>query len=270
MSLPEQRCFLVSKDVVVPLSTQQPVVLGRDPVAANFLLSDDRVSRVHAMILFRDGQYLVKDLNSSNGTFVNGRRVVGVIPLKPGDRIGISPFSLEFVQPQLPAADSITAGRADGRNKFEGSIATLPVADLIQLLNATQQSGTLSVVDTEEKRADLTFLDGEIVEARYDGLQGEAAVYNLMRARRGSFEFVKSERPFAPIRPAVPPGAPEAAQTIAGDRQIMRRTQSLLLEGARLMDEAGRPDTTGLHANGATTRDSSTARDFHPFGNLIN
>ena len=267
MNHPEQKCFLVSKDLVIPLSTQQPVVLGRDPTAANFMLSDDRVSRVHAMVLFRDHQYLVKDLNSSNGTFLNGRRVTGASPLKAGDRIGIAPFSLEFVQPLPSGDDAAGGGLQEGRNKFEGSITTLPVTDLIQLLNATQQSGMLVIVDTEGRQADLGFVDGEIEQAHYDGHHGEDAVYHLMRARRGRFEFTKVDRPPAAADRTSAPGDP--AQTVSGERQIVRRTQSLLLEGARLMDEAGHPDTARLSVGGVTTRDSSTAHDLSPLRNLL-
>lgn len=266
MKHPEQKSFLVSKDVVIPLSTQQPVVLGRDPTAANFLLSDDRISRVHAMILFREGQYVVKDLNSSNGTYLNGRRVSGVAPIKAGDRIGIAPFSLEFVQTPQPGAESAAGGLADSLNKFEGSITTLPVTDLIQLLNATKQSGLLQILDTDGRRADLVFVDGEIEQAHYDGHEGEAAVYHLMRARRGQFEFTKVDQPPTPARPAV---ATDPGQTASGDRQIARRTQSLLLEGARLMDEAGHPDTARLSVGGATTRDSSTANDLTGMRSLL-
>ncbi len=261
---PEQRSFLVSKDLVVPLSTQQPVVLGRDPVAANFVLSDDRVSRVHAMLLFRDGHYLVKDLNSSNGTFLNGRRVAGTAPLKPGDRIGITPFSLEFVQPHATGA---AAALQDHRDKFEGSITTLPVADLIQLLNATQQSGVLTITDTENRQADLLFGNGEIEQAHYDGKSGEDAVYALMRSRGGRFEFTKLEHApgHMPAPTSANPNDSSAGQTVTGERQIVRRTQSLLLEGARLMDESFGPDTARLSPTGATTRDSSTAGGLNHF-----
>jgi pSer/pThr/pTyr-binding forkhead associated (FHA) protein len=45
------------------------------------------VSRRHAQISRRDDGYVIEDLNSTNGTFINAQRVVGVVPLTPGDLI---------------------------------------------------------------------------------------------------------------------------------------------------------------------------------------
>jgi two-component system, NtrC family, sensor kinase len=53
----------------------EPIVrLGRDP-ASTIPLHDTEVSRHHAEIRRTDGEYAISDLNSSNGTFVNGQRI---------------------------------------------------------------------------------------------------------------------------------------------------------------------------------------------------
>lgn len=250
ISKTETRCFLVSKDVVVPLSGGSPVVLGRDPATCNFVLSDERVSRVHAMLLMRDNQYFVKDLNSSNGTRVNGRKIVNPVQLKPGDVVSIPPFDLEFVRPDYAQGAEPGEGALSGmeikNNKLEGTLATLPVADLIQLLNATLQSGILTITDKDEKQADLIFQEGEVVQAHYDGEMGEEAVYALMRNRQGRFEFTKMDRFPLQQRLHTQPEGPLSAER---QRQIRRRTQSLLLEGARLMDER-RPEARSTNASG--------------------
>ena len=60
-------------------------------------LSHDSVSRVHAE-LFRDGGdgWLLRDLGSTNGTQVNGSRIIGTVAVRPGDRVvfGSSAFRL--------------------------------------------------------------------------------------------------------------------------------------------------------------------------------
>lgn len=62
----------------------QTISIGRDP-SNNIVLNDNYVSRKHAqLILLDNGQVLIKDLGSSNGTFVNGNRITGVY-LKTGD-----------------------------------------------------------------------------------------------------------------------------------------------------------------------------------------
>jgi pSer/pThr/pTyr-binding forkhead associated (FHA) protein len=72
-------------------------VLGRDP-KADFVLSDDRVSRRHALIR-RDwsGTY-VKDLGSLNGIAVNGRRIIWR-RLAHGDEVVLGATRFRFVDP---------------------------------------------------------------------------------------------------------------------------------------------------------------------------
>jgi two-component system, NtrC family, sensor kinase len=55
-------------------STQSPIVLGRDG-ACTIQLHDTEVSRLHAELRLVDGDWLLVDLNSSNGTFINNRRI---------------------------------------------------------------------------------------------------------------------------------------------------------------------------------------------------
>jgi hypothetical protein len=54
----------------------QPIAIGRE--ATNDIeLADGRVSRHHAVLWAADGQWQLRDLDSANGTFVDGRRVNG-------------------------------------------------------------------------------------------------------------------------------------------------------------------------------------------------
>ncbi|MDE3112641.1 MAG: FHA domain-containing protein [Chloroflexota bacterium] len=65
----------------------EPLTIGRD-VENDLVLDDRRVSRRHAEIRLRLGRYTLYDLQSTNGTFVNGRRVAEVV-LSDGDRVTI-------------------------------------------------------------------------------------------------------------------------------------------------------------------------------------
>lgn len=56
------------------------LTIGRSPALVDAVLADHRVSRRHLRISWREGRFEVEDLNSSNGTVVNGR------PLEPFDR----------------------------------------------------------------------------------------------------------------------------------------------------------------------------------------
>ena len=69
------------------------VLVGRDPNADLRLdpLRDRDASARHAEIRRRDGRWIVRDLNSTNGTFLNGRRISAEAALQDGDRIGCGP-----------------------------------------------------------------------------------------------------------------------------------------------------------------------------------
>jgi len=66
---------------------QHELVIGRNP-SSDVMLSGPQVSRRHALLSFRDGAWFVRDLDSTNGTIVNGRSV-GSCELHPGDRLVI-------------------------------------------------------------------------------------------------------------------------------------------------------------------------------------
>lgn len=65
------------------------VILGRD-VTNNIILSDPEVSRRHSRLTLSPQGYVLEDLGSTNGTFVNGERLSGPHLLIPGDQIGLS------------------------------------------------------------------------------------------------------------------------------------------------------------------------------------
>jgi pSer/pThr/pTyr-binding forkhead associated (FHA) protein len=64
-----------------------PIVIGREGPAARFVIADPAVSRRHAQISRQGDGYVIEDLNSTNGTFINAQRVVGAAPLSPGDLV---------------------------------------------------------------------------------------------------------------------------------------------------------------------------------------
>jgi len=69
------------------ISLKEPdVILGRDP-RSSIVVDHPQVSRRHARIAWRDDVWVIHDLGSTNGTFVNGRVVDEVRPLVNGDTI---------------------------------------------------------------------------------------------------------------------------------------------------------------------------------------
>ena len=83
------------------------VVVGRHPHCDSRLVSP-RVSRWHCCLTEVDGAVWVRDLGSTNGIWINGRRVMSG-RLRPGDVLGIAHirYRLEKAQPDRPStADS--------------------------------------------------------------------------------------------------------------------------------------------------------------------
>jgi len=66
---------------------QEELVIGRDP-NCDLVLADDTVSRTHALLTFRDGAWIIRDLESTNGTRLNGQ-YVGRCRLAPGDQLAL-------------------------------------------------------------------------------------------------------------------------------------------------------------------------------------
>ncbi|GCE26526.1 hypothetical protein KDA_20100 [Dictyobacter alpinus] len=57
-----------------PLSRDQSLTVGRQP-GVNLVINEGSISRQHALLTYRDGQYVIRDLESLNGTFLNERRL---------------------------------------------------------------------------------------------------------------------------------------------------------------------------------------------------
>jgi hypothetical protein len=68
------------------------------------------VSRRQAELREENGAWSVRDLGSSNGTFLNGQRLTGEQPLRPGDEISFGKFSLFFERAFTEGVPAVEAG----------------------------------------------------------------------------------------------------------------------------------------------------------------
>jgi len=66
--------------------SKSEIVIGRD-VNADVAVNTAEVSRRHARLLLDAGVYIIEDLGSTNGTFINGQRLNSPMPLRSGDVI---------------------------------------------------------------------------------------------------------------------------------------------------------------------------------------
>lgn len=86
-------------------------VLGREGAKADIVLRDQAVSKKHAKIYEKNGRWLLEDLASSNGTFIDNRRITEPVQLTPGLVFALSENQFEVLQ---------IIGAANGKAAFAG------------------------------------------------------------------------------------------------------------------------------------------------------
>jgi FHA domain len=103
------------------------VAIGRQD--GDLVVEDPEVSRRHAVLRRSGGSVVVEDLDSTNGTFVNGERIRSPITVGPGDQVRVGGTTLE-IEPDQRADDTI--------------VSTPPRPDQIRSAEAPPSGGGLS------------------------------------------------------------------------------------------------------------------------------
>ncbi|MFD7132325.1 FHA domain-containing protein [Streptomyces sp. NPDC059894] len=75
--------------------TEHTLRIGRDP-ASGLRLTHESVSRVHAELRRQGGMWVLRDLGSTNGTTVNGRRVIGAAVVREGDQVAFGQMAFRL------------------------------------------------------------------------------------------------------------------------------------------------------------------------------
>jgi pilus assembly protein CpaF len=85
----------------------------------DLMLPKGNVSKHHARLLYRDGRFIVTDLKSTNGTYVNGRKIAQATIVREGDKIYIGDFVLRL------DAGGASGGDVAANNDNDESVRTL-------------------------------------------------------------------------------------------------------------------------------------------------
>ena len=101
---------------------------------------------------------------------------------------------------------------------MRGQLATLPFAELVQLLHASRRTGTL-LLSGKGRNARLGFQNGQLAFAESDTARGEEVFYDLVRWNDGDFRL------------------DQEADTFPEDARIQTDTLAMLMEAVRRMDE---------------------------------
>ena len=222
--------FVAGKDQgrEFPLPPDLNIVIGRVS-DVDLLLLDEKVSRKHAKISTHQGQVLIEDLASRNGTFVNGVRIRSV-ELKEGDQIAIGAATIKLVslgdaKPRSPYPTASIAQAARSPTPavsplISGSISEMPLPDLLQLFDNSRKSGVLTI-RSSQGIGKVYLREGQVYHAEVEAnpvVKPRKAFYRMFAWTEGAFDLK-------------PLGEPVVAE------EITESTTSLVLEGVRQLDE---------------------------------
>ena len=214
------------------LEAGREAVLGRGD-DCELRLESGGASRRHAAVRTApDGGCWVRDLGSTNGTFVNGERVEGERVLRPGDRIEIGEASVTFyrmdpamaaTKPPLSAGGGertiLMQAPAPRATALGGRLEEIPTFAVLQMLEMGGKTGMLTF-EGEGEKVRIWLLGGKPVHAEGEKTRGEEAAFAGLRLQHGSFRFDTGAQP------------PETT--------LAATLTELLLEAARLGDEEER------------------------------
>ena len=112
--------------------------------------NSDLVSRHHCVFTVDDFSLRLRDLGSTNGTYVNGQRLVGAVNLKPGDRVLIGKLDFEVLIAEtstvVPAASNVDTVAIAGTPEA-ASASTQFAMPVLDLTAATPSTQTVSFPD---------------------------------------------------------------------------------------------------------------------------
>jgi len=209
------------------LDPEQPVIIGRQ-AQCDLSLQDNDVSRAHAEVSFENGQYILRDLGSTNGTFLNGKEITTPSPLSPGDRIEVGPREVTFCELTAEAVDApvsadaaatIIAERMPSSESFAGDLSQIPPFAVLQVLEMGSKSGVLEI-EGDEIRCRIWMHEGVPIHAESNTQTGFDAAISIVNIDRGRFRF--------------------EPQNVIVEPTIACSVTELLMEACRLLDEQER------------------------------
>jgi len=187
----------------LPLRRGHRYVVGRGR-DCDIVVNDAMASRHHACLEVMDGvdRVALDDMDSRNGTFVNGQKILGPTDLPDGGRlrVGRTVFVLQLAaeppveQLEETCTSSFNPDTEDPAGPDGGELAALGALVTLKLVVNARRSVTMHVA-LPTAAARIEFRNGEIVSARHGGLNGFSALVRIARAESGIFWLVEATGP---------------------------------------------------------------------------
>jgi serine phosphatase RsbU (regulator of sigma subunit) len=199
-------------------------IIGRQPDAAIYLESL-AVSRHHARIVCEDGVYFVEDTGSSNGTYVNGHRIAGRVPLGERDTLQIGPYELNLhVDPASGPSEpaQIIRARVEAQPSNHTLFSHNPAQKLQVILQISHDLGnTLDLDPVLGKLLDhLLRLFPQADRGMVLLCEKERLV---VRAQRTRYQLETTDYPYSRtiVRKALDEGVGLLSEDVRGDRNLV-------------------------------------------------
>ncbi|MGH9277762.1 MAG: FHA domain-containing protein [Acidimicrobiales bacterium] len=154
------------------------ITIGRGEGNDVALAGDRLVSNVHAVIESYGASYALRDLGSSNGTFVNGQSVVGERVLRPGDEIRMGGTQLLF-----RGAAAGTGERTDTGPKAP-AVTTREREVLVALCRPLLRATPFAQPATISEMAEALVVSEAAVKFHLANLYDKFAIYDAAQSRR--------------------------------------------------------------------------------------
>jgi hypothetical protein len=148
-----------------PYFIEPGTLIGRGP-QAELVILEPSVSHLHAAITRERGTYIVRDLGSSWGTFVQGHRIDGEAPIAPGNRVRFGDVAFHFVAdlPPGPRPERFDAPTYRAPQKLPETSTGRP--QLAMTLSEASGGGGMLVIGT--RQVSLTAAQFELVTRLVD------------------------------------------------------------------------------------------------------
>jgi pSer/pThr/pTyr-binding forkhead associated (FHA) protein len=223
-------------------------LIGRDE-RLSIPIEDIQVSRTHAQIIYNSLGFWIEDLNSRNGTFVNGMRITGKAPLRNGDTIRLGETTLVFDQETRPGTPMklhpvLTEEESSGENEEVGEERKKIIALWAEIQIARQKKDWETAIARCEA---ILFLDPTHSKARSEltAIQKEQKIAQLSSEAQAAQEAKEWDTVIARLQTILnlEPGEILVRNELHEARQ-KRKAASLYIEAQKALAENNLPLAT--------------------------
>ena len=224
--------------------TEGENILGRQSTTVQ--LTDGTLSRRHSRLILQNGQWMLEDLGSANGTFLNGIRLEEPAPLKRGDQIRCGSSLLVFGE------DAVTLPSVDVDEN-----GNLVDASIIARLPSNEDS---IIIPTPEAGAEAI----DNLRILYNLIREVGSIFNvdelLQRILERIFTIVKADRGYVMLIDE------DGKLDLKASRQVSERSRPEIPISRTIINQVVKNEVGLLSSNAMSDARLTSGKSVHDFG----